>query len=400
SSHASSHILDSGSLVMEALCTMQYKENYIHVSTFAVIDRDIHRSLWIINENSVDSLLSNNNLTFTKFIQVGPLKATTLPNWNSVLKEMYFRITLNIANIWAFVFEYECTLYIRLNWRDERLDYSHLATYDHLTLTGEDIRKYWIPDLYFHHAKEARYHQVFRTNELVYIGQNGSVTYSARLTILSHCQLVLYYYPFDKQNCDITIQSYASEADDLILEWAKKYPFKVQGTEYISIIDDSTTSTFTSPYLDPLGNYSTLHANLRFKRAHKKFDVMYIAPPVIFFLVAFFSFLLLEFDDLKAQIHSRLQVCTGMLVSTIMLWGGIYAKLPPVAVLAKLDLWMLAHVILIAIIIVFHLVLFLLECFVSDYRKRIQCFAIGMCVIMLLGYIFVAVFYTLDWKEG
>ncbi|XP_053378325.1 uncharacterized protein LOC128548049 isoform X2 [Mercenaria mercenaria] len=51
SSHASSHTLDSDSLVMEALCTMQYKENYIHVSTFAVINRDIHRSLWIINES-------------------------------------------------------------------------------------------------------------------------------------------------------------------------------------------------------------------------------------------------------------------------------------------------------------------------------------------------------------
>ncbi|XP_053389898.1 glutamate-gated chloride channel-like [Mercenaria mercenaria] len=258
--------------------------------------------------------------------------------------------------------DYECPLYIRLNWTDERLDYSQLASYDYLTLTGEDIRRYWVPDLYFHHEKEASYHQVFRTNELVYIGQIGSVTYSARLTILSHCQLDLYYYPFDKQNCDIIVQSYTSKADDLILQWAKQSPFKVQGTEYISIIDNSTTSSFNSPYTDPLGNYSTLHANLRFKRAQKRYDVMYIVPPVVFFLVALSSALLLDYEKLKAEIDSRVGICIGMLIATIMLWGGIYAKLPPVAILTMLDTWMVVHVCPIAITLVLPLVLYRRGC--------------------------------------
>ncbi|XP_053373546.1 glutamate-gated chloride channel-like [Mercenaria mercenaria] len=294
--------------------------------------------------------------------------------------------------------DYECTLYIRLNWTDERLDYSQIASYDYLTLTGEDIRRYWVPDLYFHHEKEASYHEVFRSNELVYIEQNGSVTYSARLTILSHCQLDFYYYPFDKQSCDIIVQSYTSKADDLILQWTKKSPFKVQGTKYISIIDNSTTSSFSSPYADPLGNYSTLRANLRFRRAQKRYDVMYIAPPVVFFLVSILSVLLLDVDDLKAEIDSRVGLCTGMLISTVMLWGGIYAKLPPVAILTMLDTWMVVHVGLIATTIVLNLIIYRRGC-CKLYGCIWKVIAVPLGVFCAI-YITFSITFTSLWKAA
>ncbi|XP_053390065.1 gamma-aminobutyric acid receptor subunit beta-4-like [Mercenaria mercenaria] len=77
--------------------------------------------------------------------------------------------------------EYECTLYLRMKWTDQRLDFTENKTsYDTLSLGDTSVGKLWLPDLYFHHEREAELHGLFTKNQLVYIHKNGSVLYSGR----------------------------------------------------------------------------------------------------------------------------------------------------------------------------------------------------------------------------
>ncbi|XP_053388088.1 gamma-aminobutyric acid receptor subunit rho-2-like [Mercenaria mercenaria] len=188
--------------------------------------------------------------------------------------------------------EYDCTLYLRLNWTDRRLDFSVNSTsYESLKLGDDIVDKIWIPDLFFHHERKSELHGLFTKNQLVYIFRNGSVLYSGRFNVKSNCQMDLKKYPFDTQTCPIVIQSYAFTKEDIMLHWNGKNAVKIDHTANLDFIEKSLKHTYISPYADPVGNFSTLVAKISFKRPKESFQIMYVAPAIILVSVSFTSFL-------------------------------------------------------------------------------------------------------------
>jgi hypothetical protein len=82
--------------------------------------------------------------------------------------------------------EIEFTLYLRVNWKDPRLDFTrNETTYDVISFKfGDDIVKnLWIPDLFFLNERQSRLHGLIARDQLVYIYKNGSVFYSGRFDV-------------------------------------------------------------------------------------------------------------------------------------------------------------------------------------------------------------------------
>ena len=76
--------------------------------------------------------------------------------------------------------EYSADLYLRMFWRDDRLDFSHIANFTRLELDAKFFDKIWQPDLFFENEKKAAVHTVTSINKLMHLFTNGTVVYSIR----------------------------------------------------------------------------------------------------------------------------------------------------------------------------------------------------------------------------
>ena len=65
--------------------------------------------------------------------------------------------------------QYEMGVFLRQEWTDERLDFTHLnfPRSDHITFDSSLIEHLWIPDLWFMHSAGERRHNVVRENQLL-----------------------------------------------------------------------------------------------------------------------------------------------------------------------------------------------------------------------------------------
>ncbi|XP_053390063.1 acetylcholine receptor subunit alpha-like, partial [Mercenaria mercenaria] len=199
--------------------------------------------------------------------------------------------------------EFECTLYLRMNWTDKRLDYTaNKTTYDVLDLGDAIVDKAWVPDLYFHHSRKTEMHGLFSKNQLLYIYRNGSVLYSGRFNIMWHCPMNLKWYPFDEPNCTITIQSYSLDKDYLLLKWNEGEAVWIE-SDVKDLKTSNTTEkhTYRSPYTNPVGNFSTLEAVLLLPRPKRSLVVVYIVPPILFSGESLSCFLLGEEKKMKEK---------------------------------------------------------------------------------------------------
>lgn len=102
--------------------------------------------------------------------------------------------------------EFQVFLYLRLEWTDMRLAHGRSAS---LALSGQDVKRMWIPDLYITNANE---YEVFTSNQLVLINKDGKIYYSAFVRIKGACQMNLVKFPMDVQKCSLILESCKSRA--------------------------------------------------------------------------------------------------------------------------------------------------------------------------------------------
>ncbi|XP_053373715.1 glutamate-gated chloride channel-like isoform X2 [Mercenaria mercenaria] len=232
--------------------------------------------------------------------------------------------------------EFSSLIYIRMNWTDHRLNYSANATYDVLKVSGSYINRVWVPDIYFHQDRKANFLGFIGKNELIYIGRNGNIRYSGRISTTMLCRMDLTLYPNDIQHCQITIQSYAYTKEDVLLHWKKENPVIVSG-DNIKDYPRWRNNTF-SPQCDEPG--------IQLKRTPRSFS-QYISTPVVLVSIAMTSF---SFGD---NFTPRVTLSGASMTTIIMHWAGIYNKIQPAAALVWLDEWMLINLCFVGGIILF-----------------------------------------------
>jgi len=113
---------------------------------------------------------------------------------------------------------YSMQITFREQWLDSRLAFNHLnLTHKPHFLTVPHVKEdVWMPDSFFPTEKSAHRHMIDTENMFLRIHPNGSILYSARLSLTCSCPMQLQLYPFDIQHCDFDLISYAFTTRDII----------------------------------------------------------------------------------------------------------------------------------------------------------------------------------------
>nr|UOV21283.1 glutamate-gated chloride channel, GluCl3 [Ixodes ricinus] len=160
---------------------------------------------------------------------------------------------------------FKVQLTFRHQWADKRLAFDDLGGQIRF-LNVYDVSRLWIPDTFFVHEREGHFHRVIRPNFLVRIYPDGSVLYSVRVSLKLSCPMNFKKYPFDKQRCEIRMESYGHNAESLAYVWKEGDPVQVTKTLYTP---EYTLEWFRTEYCDVVmstGNYSCLKVIFEFQR--------------------------------------------------------------------------------------------------------------------------------------
>ena len=74
--------------------------------------------------------------------------------------------------------DYTVSLMLALSWYQSDLNYQYQV--DFFEIDNENMKKIWIPDLYFPNEKKASFHRVMSPNQMMRLYPTGRLEYFAR----------------------------------------------------------------------------------------------------------------------------------------------------------------------------------------------------------------------------
>uniref|UniRef100_A0A6A7G011 Glycine receptor subunit alpha-1-like isoform X1 n=2 Tax=Hirondellea gigas TaxID=1518452 RepID=A0A6A7G011_9CRUS len=251
-----------------------------------------------------------------------------------VVVQMHFNTfgSLNAANM-----DFKIDMFLRQRWNDPRL--AHSSSKDSFTLLDPDLhKKIWKPDSFFENVKEAHIHQVTMPNMLLRIYRSGDILYSLRVTLKLSCHLDLEMYPFDNQECNVRLASYANTDDVVQYRWADTVPIAMPEDIEIAQFDltSNKTTQHTSVYETGLllGNYSGLTASFTLRRQNGYHVLQSYVPTFMIVAISWVSFWI----DPNA-VPGRITLGVTTLLTLTTLATGIRQTLPPVSYVKAIDVW-------------------------------------------------------------
>ncbi|XP_060588406.1 glycine receptor subunit alpha-2-like isoform X1 [Ruditapes philippinarum] len=234
--------------------------------------------------------------------------------------------------------EYSIDVYLRMWWRDPRLDFTANTTSDtKLELDSKNTDNVWQPDIFFPNEKRAYVHTVTSTNKLMHIFRNGTVVYSVRLSLSLGCTMLLQYYPFDSQQCSIDIQSFGYTNDNIKLHWHERQGIitdHLEMPQFTLLEDEIVTNDYEYRY-SATGTFSALKANLVMTRKVGFYFLQVFVPSILLVVLSWVSF----WVDPNA-VPARVSLGVTCVLTMTTQSSGIRQSLPPVSYVKAIDIWM------------------------------------------------------------
>jgi len=81
------------------------------------------------------------------------------------------------------------------------------------------LRRLWSANSCIINTKDARIHKSPTENIFVIIYEDGKVWVNYRMRVRGPCELDFQYFPLDTQTCQLRIESYSFNADEVQLIW-------------------------------------------------------------------------------------------------------------------------------------------------------------------------------------
>ncbi|CAB03329.1 Ig-like domain-containing protein [Caenorhabditis elegans] len=232
--------------------------------------------------------------------------------------------------------EYSVQLTFRESWVDKRLSFGVKgdAQPDFLILTaGQEI---WMPDSFFQNEKQAYKHMIDKPNVLIRVHKDGTILYSVRISLVLSCPMHLQYYPMDVQQCFIDLASYAYTTKDIEYVWKEETPVQLKAGLSSSLPSFQLTNTSTTYCTSKTntGSYSCLRTIIQLRRQFSYYLLQLYIPSCMLVIVSWVSFWI---DRTAVPARVTLGVTTLLTMTTQS--SGINAKLPPVAYIKAIDVW-------------------------------------------------------------
>ena len=149
-------------------------------------------------------------------------------------KPITVNASMNLRNI-IKISEKEQTISLditlRMYWRDDRLrlkstadlprDLTHYNL-SYIVQLGEEISKFWLPDLFVDEAIKTRNPAYKVPTESLRLYEDSSLRFSKRFNFDVACAMDFTKYPMDRQDCIIRIESFAFTQEDMMFSWLGK----------------------------------------------------------------------------------------------------------------------------------------------------------------------------------
>ncbi|KAJ8027924.1 Glycine receptor subunit alpha-3 [Holothuria leucospilota] len=266
---------------------------------------------------------------------------TLLDGYDKRLRPNYGGETVNV-NVSMLVYsfgpimesnmQYTMDMYFRQEWMDPRLKFNHDIQ---LYLTSEMIDRVWVPDTYFVNEKAAKYHEITSKNSLLRINKYGRLLYSTRLTMTASCPMDLALFPFDKQVCSLTLESYAYSKNGIYFHWLKEGAVWIDPS--ISLpqfsLEGHTIGDNIAEYY--VGNYSQLVIDFYLGRQLSYYVIQTYAPSSLIVVVSWVSFWI---PRKATPARVALGITTVLTMTTIM--GNAGSSLPKLSYMKAIDIFL------------------------------------------------------------
>ncbi|XP_054721261.1 gamma-aminobutyric acid receptor subunit beta-like [Uloborus diversus] len=243
---------------------------------------------------------------------------------------------LSISSVNEVQMDFTLDFYFRQSWKDDRLAFKTRHALESLTVGAEVADLIWVPDTFFANEKTAYFHQATTPNTFLRIRSGGEVFRSMRLTVTNSCPMDLRYFPMDRQQCTVEVESFGYTMRDIRYYWLEhersikmssdvELPqFKVVGHRQRSKEVPLTT-----------GNYSRLICEIQFIRSMGYYLIQIYIPAGLIVIISWVSFWLHR-NATPARV--ALGVTTVLTMTTLM--SSTNAALPKISYIKSIDVYL------------------------------------------------------------
>jgi len=249
---------------------------------------------------------------------------------------LYVGFDLTIASfdsISEVSMDYTITMYLNQYWKDERLAFSSEEN-KVLTLSGDFAEKIWVPDTFFANDKKSFLHDVTEQNKMVRLHGDGAITYGMRFTTTLACMMDLHYYPLDRQNCTVEIESYGYTISDVVMYWRDE---PVVGVEEAELPQFTIMGWETNERKIKLatGTYQRLSLSFKLQRNIGYFVFQTYLPSILIVMLSWVSFWI-NHEATSARV--ALGITTVLTMTTIS--TGVRSSLPRISYVKAIDIYL------------------------------------------------------------
>jgi hypothetical protein len=214
--------------------------------------------------------------------------------------------------------------WLRMLWNDHQLAWNP-AEYGNIIQMRLPIDRIWTPDITLYNSADAPSIMAQSTSTLSVVSNDGTVLWIPPVIINSRCDLDLYYFPFDKQQCQLIFGSWTHSAETVNINFYDGLE-DVDHTDYTEHAEWRITNTSAVrnakvyPCCDEA--YPDLTFTLHLARNAHHHMHLFVAPSVAL------AFLMPAMFIMPAERPEKVTLGVGLLVCQTLLLGAIQQYLP------------------------------------------------------------------------
>ncbi|CAI5444763.1 unnamed protein product [Caenorhabditis angaria] len=227
-------------------------------------------------------------------------------------------------------------------WQDPRLAFKHMnicAT--NITLKSDFRKRIWTPDTCIINSKSSSIHSSPSENTFVILYENGLVWSNFRLNVKTPCSVNLKMFPFDSLSCEIVLESYSFNTDEVRLTW-HDVPITMMEKVELPDFDLIGWSTDHQRLEYPNGIWDRAKVKFTFARRYGFYLFQSYFPTSLTVISSWVGF----FFDVRS-VSARITLGVSSLLALTFQFGNVLRHLPRVSYIKCLDVWMIFSVIFI-----------------------------------------------------
>uniref|UniRef100_A0AC35U6J2 Ligand-gated ion channel 50 n=1 Tax=Rhabditophanes sp. KR3021 TaxID=114890 RepID=A0AC35U6J2_9BILA len=234
--------------------------------------------------------------------------------------------------------DFEIDLYINEFWEDPALIFDFMnPCKSNISFDDKVLQKLWIPNTCFINSKSAQIHESPFKNVFLMVFANGTLWTNYRMKLTGPCDMNLIRFPFDKQKCFLTFESFNYNTGEVRMQWNQ--PFPIMLLKDIEL-PDFVLSNFSAVAVEqayPAGLWDELTVAFVFKRRYGWYILQGYIPTYVTIFISWISFYLGS-----RAIPARTLLGVNSLLAMTFQFGNLIRNLPRVNYMKAIDIWMLS----------------------------------------------------------